>query len=69
MRNALVWCTQGIYSKYEYIERIYFDAAGLLADAHEQTKATEKDYSVIEVYKVTDYKEQPHIYAEDAGEN
>ena len=24
--NALVWCSQGIYSKYEYLERIFFDA-------------------------------------------
>lgn len=69
VRNALVWCTQGIYSKYEYLERIYFDAAGLLDDAPERTATTKKDYSAIEGYKVADYKEQPHAYAEDADEN
>lgn len=65
VRNALVWCTQGIYSKYEYLERIYFDAAGLLDDAPERTAVAKKDYSVIEGYRVADYKEQPHTYAEE----
>lgn len=63
VRNALVWCTQGIYSKYEYLERIYFDAAGLLDDAPERATAAKKDYSVIEGYRIADYKEQPHTYA------
>lgn len=65
VRNALVWCTQGIYSIYDYLERIYFDAAGLLDDQPEQTAAKQKDYSVIEGYKVADYKEQPHTYMEE----
>ena len=25
-RQSLVWASQGIYSKYEYLERIFFDA-------------------------------------------
>ncbi len=65
VRNALVWCTQGIYSKYEYLERIYFDAAGLLDQEPTSTSGKPKDYSTIEGYRVADYKEQPHIYAED----
>lgn len=65
VRNALVWCTQGIYSIYEYLERIYFDAAGLLDDQPERTNSNQKDYSVIEGYHVADYKEQPHTYLED----
>ena len=65
VRNALVWCTQGIYSIYEYLERIYFDAAGLLDDQLKQTNANHKDYSVIEGYRVVDYKEQPHTYMEE----
>ena len=65
VRNALVRCTQGIYSIYDYLERIYFDAAGLLDDKPVQTAAKQKDYSVIEGYKVADYKEQPHTYMED----
>lgn len=69
VRNALVWCTQGIYSKYEYLERIYFDAAGLLDDVPEQVSMEKNNYSVIEGYNVMGYKEQPHIYAEYADEN
>jgi cell filamentation protein len=66
VRNALVWCTQGIYSIYDYLERIYFDAAGLLDDQPEQMTSKQKDYSTIEGYRVADYKEQPHTYAEDS---
>lgn len=64
VRNALVWCTQGIYSIYDHLERIYFDAAGLLDEQPEQTAAKQTDYSVIEGYNVANYKEQPHIYVE-----
>ena len=66
VRNALVWCTQGIYSIYDYLERIYFDAAGLLVDQPEQTATKQKNYDLIEGYRVSDYKEQPHTYAEEA---
>lgn len=65
IRNALVWCTQGIYSIFNYLERIYYDAAGLLDDQPEQAATKQKDYSVIEGYKVADYKEQPHAYSEE----
>ena len=68
VRNALVWCTQGMYSIYDYLEQIYFDAADLLDDEPEQGVSKQKDYSVIEGYCVADYKEQPHTYAEDDGE-
>ena len=68
VRNALVWCTQGMYSIYDYLEQIYFDAAGLLDEEPEQSVSKQKDYSVIEGYRVADYKEQPHTYAEDDGE-
>lgn len=69
VRNALVWCTQGIYSKYECLGRICFEAAGLLNDAPDQTVAAKKAYSVIEGHKAADYKERPHAYAEDADRN
>lgn len=65
VRNALVWCTKGIYSIYDYLERIYFDAAGLLDDQPEQMASKQNDYSVIEGYHVADYREQPHTYAEE----
>lgn len=65
VRNALVWCTQGIYSIYDYLERIYYDAAGLLDEEPQEEASKQKDYSVIEGYRVAEYKEQPHSYAED----
>ena len=65
VRNALVWCTQGIYSIYDYLERIYYDAAGLLNAEPDPNAVNQKDYSVIEGYRVADYKEQPHTYAEE----
>lgn len=65
VRNALVWCTQGIYSKFEYLEHIYFDAAGLLDAQPEQSSAISKDYSTLGDYKVSGYKEQPHIYLDE----
>ena len=63
VRNALVWGSQGIYSKYEYLERIFFDAI-----LHEDNKTDrpvsgqDGKYEKIGDYKVKDYKEQPHIY-------
>ena len=68
VRNALVWCTQGIYSIYDYLERIYFDAAGLLDGQPEQTATKQKNYDLIEGYRVSDYKEQPHTYAAEADD-
>ena len=64
VRNALVWCTQGMYSIYDYLERIYFDAAGLLNDKMAQTNTGDNDYSSIGDYGLSEYKEQPHTYAE-----
>ena len=66
VRNALVWASQGIYSKYEYLERIFFDA--ILGEDNEtdtpvETKATK--YDTIGEYKVKDYKERPHEYKEE----
>ena len=52
-------------SIYDYLENIYFDAAGLLDEEHDQCVSKQKDYSVIEGYKVADYKEQPHTYMEE----
>ena len=65
VRNALVWCTQGIYSKFEYLERIYFDAAGLLDEEPDTATTKEKDYSALGDYQVSNYREQPHHYAEE----
>jgi len=65
VRNALVWCTQGMYSVYEYLERIYYDAAGLLEHDTEKQATAEKDYSMIGDYHVANYKEQPHLYTEN----
>lgn len=66
VRNALVWASQGIYSRHEYIERIFFDA--ILHDYVESevpsSSNTEK-YSKIGDYNLTDYKEQPHEHLEE----
>ena len=63
VRNALVWCTQGIYSKYEYLEKIFFDAI-LHERAEEAAEANdgETKYEKIGEYAVKDYKERPHEY-------
>ena len=65
VRNALVWCSQGIYSKYEYLERIFFEAI-----LHEDTETVSEavsdksKYEKIGDYMVKDYKEKPHEYEE-----
>lgn len=65
VRNALVWASQGIYSKYEYLERIFFDA--ILGDDSENASVqadSSRKYESIGDYKVSDYKERPHVYEE-----
>ena len=63
VRNALVWASQGIYSKYEYLERIFFDAI-LNEDISSQeiNQGNSEKYEAIGCYKVKDYKERPHVY-------
>lgn len=66
VRNALVWASQGIYSKHEYLERIFFDAIlGSENTIDDDTKTNSGKYDVIGDYKVKDYKEQPHEYSEE----
>ena len=68
VRNALVWASQGMYSKYEYLERIFFDAAGLSTIGEEPEKTELKEYTHVEGYYVADHKEQPHTYLENNNE-
>ena len=66
VRNALVWASQGIYSKYEYLERIFFDA--ILGEDNETNNNPETKsgkYDAIGEYKVKNYKERPHKHMED----
>ena len=66
VRNALVWASQGIYSKYEYLERIFYDAS--LGEGTEQETvggSSGGKYERIGDYKVSDYKERPHQYLDD----
>jgi len=65
VRNALVWASQGIYSKYEYLERIFYDAAGVVFTGGDADAGIHRDYTHIEGYKVADYVERPHIYADE----
>ena len=61
VRNALVWASQGIYSKYEYLERIFFDAIlGEDNETNDNPKTKSGKYAAI-----GDYKERPHEYSED----
>lgn len=64
VRNSLVWASQGIYSKYEYLEKIFFDA--ILHENINACIAESKDnkYEMIGDYKVKNYVEQPHEYVE-----
>lgn len=68
VHNALVWASQGIYSRYGYLEKIFFDAV-LHEDVPERAieERSDKKYEKIEGYRVREYKEQPHRYF-DAGE-
>ncbi len=66
VRNALVWASQGIYSKYEYLENIFFDA--ILHEAGKEdgsSPASDKKYERIGDYTVKDYKERPHQYSDE----
>ncbi|MCI8472538.1 MAG: hypothetical protein HFE65_05485 [Clostridiales bacterium] len=66
VRNALVWASQGIYSKYEYLERIFFDAIlGEDIRTDEPDTSADKKYEQIGDYKIKDYKERPHEYTDD----
>lgn len=66
VRNALVWASQGIYSKYEYLERIFYDAI-LGEETGSETAGTSSNgkYEKIGDYKVSDYKERPHQYLDE----
>lgn len=66
VRNALVWASQGIYSKYEYLERIFYDAI-LGEETEPETAGTSSNgkYEKIGDYKVSDYKERPHQYLDE----
>lgn len=63
VRSALVWASQGIYSKYEYLERIFFDAV-LHEEVHiaENSQSSNHKYEKIGDYSVKDYKDRPHKY-------
>ena len=66
VRNALVWASQGIYSKYEYLERIFFDAILREEDVSDKTEeTTDGKYEKIGDYQVKDYKERPHEYLDE----
>jgi len=69
VRNSLVWSAQGMYSKFEYLENIFFDAAGIEDSAMSNTPVTPKDYTKIGDYNVADYKETPHVYIDEELKN
>ncbi|MEG0292108.1 MAG: Fic family protein [Anaerovoracaceae bacterium] len=65
-RNALVWASQGIYSKHEYLEQIFIDA--ILGDSlnEDDVSATVAGkYESIGKYNVKDYVERQHEYVKE----
>lgn len=63
VRNALVWASQGIYSKHEYLERIFADAIlGDRLNEDDVSATVAGNYESIGEYKVKDYVERPHEY-------
>jgi len=65
VRNALVWASQGIYSKYEYLEHIFYDS--ILqheATTDEESIPLHLKYKKIGDYDIKDYKERPHEYTD-----
>lgn len=59
----MTWAYQGIYSKHEYLERIFADA--ILGDSlieGDVSAAVAEIYESIGEYKVKDYMERPHEY-------
>ena len=54
-----------MYAKFEYLERIFYDAAGVTPGDSDSDTTTPADYTHIEGYCVTDYNEQPHKYVDN----
>lgn len=49
-----------------YLEKIDFDAVGLPSGMSISDTSEGRDDSVLEGYRVADYREQPYTYAEDS---
>lgn len=64
VRNSLVWASQGMYSKYEYIERIFYDALLGNIENIELSNKSEDVYKKIGAYDVNNYVEKNHEYKE-----
>lgn len=65
-RNALVWASQGIYAKHEYLERIFDDAIlGDSLDEEDVSATVTGNYESIGEYKIENYVERPHEYVKE----
>lgn len=59
----MTWASQGIYSKHEYLERIFADAIlGGSLNEDDVSATVAKNYEILGEYKVKDYVECPHEY-------
>lgn len=66
VRNALVWTSQGIYAKHEYLERIFVDS--ILGEFHDEEECHsdgDRNYESIGEYHVADYVERQHELSKD----
>lgn len=59
VRNALVWASQGMYLKFEYLERIYFDAMDGEKSIGKITRVKNGKYTTVNGYYVAGQEEQP----------
>ncbi len=66
VRNALVWASQGIYSKHEFLERIFADAIlGDSLNTDDVSATVAGNYESIGEYNIKDYVERPHEYVKE----
>jgi len=61
VRNSLVCASQGIYSNFEHLEKIFYDAAGIDFFGSLGTSSKHGEYDMIGDYNLADYTEVPHV--------
>ncbi|MGL5978847.1 MAG: Fic/DOC family protein [Erysipelotrichaceae bacterium] len=66
VRNALVWASQGMYARHEYLEAIFMDAIlGDTTATNQEQVALNRNYEQLGNYHINDYIERPHQYVKE----